>query len=88
MSSLFTGKLDEAGNEIWGRCQHPITAGAGTGFYAAKPLTAIHTLPRSSFCTPLVPPRCPYFITIGYQKKGDYNKKINFATAPNTPFVT
>jgi hypothetical protein len=28
---LFTAKFDEDGNEIRGRCQHPITAGTGTG---------------------------------------------------------
>lgn len=28
---LFTAKFDEEGNELWGRCQHPITAGTGTG---------------------------------------------------------
>lgn len=27
---LFTAKFDENGNEIWGRCEHPITAGTGT----------------------------------------------------------
>ena len=30
MAYLFTGKLDEDGNEIWGRCQHPIVKGSGT----------------------------------------------------------
>ncbi|MCB0213069.1 MAG: hypothetical protein KDJ52_27245 [Anaerolineae bacterium] len=30
---LFTLKLDENGNELWGRCQHPIIAGTGTGVY-------------------------------------------------------
>jgi hypothetical protein len=28
---LFTAKFDEDGNEVRGRCQHPITAGTGTG---------------------------------------------------------
>jgi len=31
MTYLFTAKFDEDGSEIWGRCQHPITAGTGTG---------------------------------------------------------
>jgi hypothetical protein len=30
---LFTAKFDEDGNEIWGRCEHPITAGTGTGVF-------------------------------------------------------
>jgi hypothetical protein len=28
---LFTGKFDDSGAEIFGRCQHPIVAGTGTG---------------------------------------------------------
>ena len=31
---LFTAKFDEDGNEIWGRCQHPITEGTGEGYYS------------------------------------------------------
>ena len=33
---LFTAKLGECpdlATEIWGRCQHPIVAGSGTGFF-------------------------------------------------------
>ncbi|MBE7556514.1 MAG: hypothetical protein HS126_36140 [Anaerolineales bacterium] len=30
---LFTAKFDEDGNEIWGRCEHPITAGTGTSAF-------------------------------------------------------
>lgn len=30
----FTGKFDGDGNEIFGRCQHPIVEGTGTGIFA------------------------------------------------------
>jgi len=30
---LATIKFDELGAEIWGRCQHPIVAGSGTGIF-------------------------------------------------------
>ncbi|MCB0194432.1 MAG: hypothetical protein KDJ65_20955 [Anaerolineae bacterium] len=30
---LFTVKFDEDGNELWGRCQHPIIKGTGTGIF-------------------------------------------------------
>jgi hypothetical protein len=30
---LFQAKFDENGHEIWGRCEHPITAGTGTGAF-------------------------------------------------------
>jgi hypothetical protein len=30
----FTGKFDESGAEILGRCQHPIVVGSGTGVFA------------------------------------------------------
>lgn len=27
----FTGKFTDTGEQVWGRCQHPIVAGSGTG---------------------------------------------------------
>ncbi len=32
-SYRFIAKFDEEGNELWGRCFHPITEGSGTGDY-------------------------------------------------------
>lgn len=34
MTYTFTGKFDAEGNEIHGRCQHPIVPGSGTGVFA------------------------------------------------------
>ena len=34
LTELFTGKFDAEGNQIWGRCKHPIVRGSGTGDFA------------------------------------------------------
>ncbi len=31
LTEFFTAKFDDDGNQVWGRCKHPIVAGSGTG---------------------------------------------------------
>lgn len=31
LTEFFTAKFDADGNQVWGRCKHPIVAGSGTG---------------------------------------------------------
>ncbi len=34
LKEFFTAKYDDEGNQIWGRCKHPVVEGSGTGDFA------------------------------------------------------